>query len=1023
MAKIDFPTHLENLLKESELQAPLRMLADRIGEILSGSELPFFPDYTDHGIDHINQVLKSEVELVPPEVWEKSKSDSSPRLLCDADAAVIIGATLFHDIAMYLHPDGFRELISTPARFEPVAWFKQNQTGHCADRSWHDLWQDYIREARSFSDRALINIVGEKSVREGWKFHDLPNNAGKWEANHCLVIGEFIRRHHTRLAHEIAIYGFPGLKVGFGKGEFPALGKEEGYSLKELADLIGLAARSHGTSLRVCKAYLDSHYPGTPRPVNVAVLYPMALLRVADYLQIDKRRAPAVLLQLRNPQSLISVQEWKKTLAVENISPANDPRGKMITVSRNIGLELYLQLRDLLTGIQAEMDHSTAVLDEFYGTLTKLGLHQLELATRRVHSNLDKPAFRDGLPFVPERTGFSVDPNLLTLLVEPLYGKEPSVGVRELMQNSVDAVRELKVWCEVHKKPIKTLDLPKQAADVLIEFVERDDETWFVRVTDKGIGMRSDTIQNFFLRAGATFRQSPDWAKDFLDKRGEPRVLRAGRFGIGAFAIFLLGNNFRMKTRHVTAENAIGYAVDGTADSHIIEIRKKDNLPTGTTIEVELSTENAANLIIGLDKKYRAKKSLLETTDWFTWDWPVVRRQVVRKTGTIDLPQNFTVRTSAPEWAKIRPKGFDAIYWSFAEGPSLSCNGLIIGKPDDETSHEKNFEFEDFDWPEARHYRRPNIAVLDDAANLPLTIQRYTLSNKELPFASELAHDVALSVIAHALVCGPVTHALLPNSPGQIQHPLSLLHWCSTRREFVVSDPWLYSFLKNNEHCFVYGALLPDKRKHYGTSCKTILTKPEFAPVFLCWNKQLNDESDPLNIFRVFSRRKIDLTGDASVFGVNFLRHKPLSARAILSVKGRQTIRYSSNYPDVKIQRIAGATTGRYWYEFAFGNTTAMLPLENVLREIEENMGRDSHSKFLYVADIAAKSTHPKPESLIAKIWNECLGARAIPFEPKARRKLIEHGRHYPELKRHIEAWEEMKRTSSKWVTGKVSEQ
>ena len=196
------------------------------------------------------------------------------------------------------------------------------------NRSWHDLWQDYIREARSFSDRALINIVGEKSVREGWKFQDLPDNAGEWEGNHCLVIGEFIRRHHSRLAHEIAIYGFPGLKVGFGKGEFPALGKEEGYVLKELADLIGLTARSHGTSLRVCKAYLDSLYPGTPRPKNAAVLYPMALLRVADYLQINKSRAPAVLLQLRNPQSPISVQEWKKTLAVENISPANDPRGK-----------------------------------------------------------------------------------------------------------------------------------------------------------------------------------------------------------------------------------------------------------------------------------------------------------------------------------------------------------------------------------------------------------------------------------------------------------------------------------------------------------------------------------------------------------------------------------------------------------------------------------------------------------------------------------------------------------------------
>ena len=36
--------------------------------------------------------------------------------------------------------------------------------------------------------------------------------------------------------------------------------------------------------------------------MGTAVLYPMALLRVADYLQIDRQRAPAVLLQLRSPK-------------------------------------------------------------------------------------------------------------------------------------------------------------------------------------------------------------------------------------------------------------------------------------------------------------------------------------------------------------------------------------------------------------------------------------------------------------------------------------------------------------------------------------------------------------------------------------------------------------------------------------------------------------------------------------------------------------------------------------------------
>ena len=65
--------------------------------------------------------------------------------------------------------------------------------------------------------------------------------------------------------------------------------------------------------------------------------------------------------------------------------------------------------------------------------------------------------------------------------------------------------------------------------------------------------MTSETIQNYYLRAGASFRRSAEWAKDFLDEEGHPTVLRAGRFGIGAFAVFLLGPVFRLWTRHANA--------------------------------------------------------------------------------------------------------------------------------------------------------------------------------------------------------------------------------------------------------------------------------------------------------------------------------------------------------------------------------------------------------------------------------------------------------------------------------------
>lgn len=1034
MAKIEFPKPLKQLLdtEESDLHAPIRALADRVGEIVTDNKLPFFPDYTDHGIDHINCVLKSEVELIPKHVWDLSKKDSEPRLLCDADAAVIIGATLLHDIAMHLHPDGFRELVSENSRFKPLPWFKERNEDHSADRPWDDLWDDYAREARRFNDRTLGNIIGLKSSPL-WKFKDLPEDAGQWERNHFLIVGEFIRRHHARLAHEIAIYGFPGLPVGSGVNQFPAMGQQEGHPLMRLADLIGLTARSHGTSLRFCQNYIQSNpsYLGTPRPMGTAVLYPMALLRVADYLQIDGQRAPAVLLQLKNPQSPISVQEWKKHLAVQNISPATDPRGKMVTVSAGLTLELYLQLRDLLAGLQSEMDHSTAVLDEAYGSRLDLGLNYLSLATRRVYSNLNSSVFRDSLPYVPEMTSFAADPNLLTLLVEPLYGNEPSVGIRELIQNSVDAVSELKSWCETYKRKATSLDLIEQDSDVVVEFFNDDKGTWILRVSDKGIGMKSDTIQNYFLRAGASFRQSSDWAADFLEENGQSRVLRAGRFGVGAFAIFLLGPTFRLWTRHVKSEKT-GFAIEASASSNLIEIRRVDDLSIGTQIEVELSSEAVVDL--GLNSATSSVSP--RKCNWFCWDWPTVSLRIIRESKTHTFPQQFAAPIRQgdqfPEWSSFSPPGFDAVFWSFPEEPGIVCNGIRIGYPDERRVDNV------FSWSESVQLRRPSIAILDSACNLPLTTQRYGLARGKLPFGKELERDVTLSFIAHALICGPMKHiAHAGDSHVLDYHPLSLcrytqrealrirqrdllssglLRWCSIIDGFVPADPWLFSLLKS-ETIFIFGVSDQVFPRNLGSRQINVDTLGFSSCASMC----LDVWMEPHSVSGQHKHRAIRFFTQLCQAGVAALGHDVLCSNAIVSSDASLQFKTNDKFVALKEPSPDG---GRHWHRLRFGDCPTNPSLEDFLRKFEDrailqNQLRRGERRphTLYVAELKVKQASTSPISLIASIWNECLGPSAIPFNQVARDSLIEHGRQHLELRRHIEAWEEMKRTGSKWVT------
>lgn len=1035
MAKIDFPRHLKQLLEDSDLEAPIRVLADRVGEILADNKLVFFPDYTDHGTDHINRVLRSEVDLVPKQVWEGSKRESEPRLLCDADSAVLIGATLLHDIAMHLHPAGFLELVGKESRFRPLPWFKDSHEGHSSDRPWNELWEDYVREARRFSDRHLSDIIGEPSSLV-WKFQDLPLDPGQWERNHCLIIGEFIRRHHSRLAHEIAIYGFPGVPVGSGEDQFPAMGREEGHTLARLADLIGLTARSHGMNLRVCKAYLDSspRHHGTPRPMGTAVLYPMALLRVADYLQLDRQRAPAALLQLRNPQSPISVQEWRKHLAVDFVGPATNPRGKMVTVSTDLSLPVYLQLRDLLARLQEEMDHSTSVLDEAYGTLTELGLNQLSLAARRVHSNLQSSVFRDNLPYVPQRTGFSADPHLLTLLVEPLYGKQPAVGVRELVQNAVDAVRELEAWCKARDVRVNSLDLPKQDSEVLVTFTKREDGSWFLRVQDKGIGMRADTIQNYFLRAGASFRRDVGCAESFLDKNGQPCAIRAGRFGIGAFAIFLLGPSFWMWTRHVGADSSAGYVLEASAGSQLIEIRRVGDLCVGTTIEAEMSRESVE--AIGLEgENYASSDELAVETDWFCWDWPMVVRCVDKGGNKNNLVQRYRspirATTTPFEWSVIHPEGFDALYWTFGDAPRISCNGFIIARPQEIDLPRQGAQFY---WPEEAQLACPCIAVLDSQSNLPLTIQRYQLSNEVLPFVDCLSRDVMLSFIAHSLICGPASrmealsfspvHPLLPEpfSKNDAQENPFMLRWCSSASEVVPADPWLCALLGSKSY-LMYGAL--DFRENLpiaGFVDVALLSAADAAQIaILPWNSHIQNQEE------------VEVGSKEEDFAARALKHlvspglgpfgQIESSLVIVSSRGRVQYMDDMGYP---VYELTGAMRRQPWedvnrdinfyrpcVEARKGSHIAAIPLLPLLAAMEKALKDED---ILFVAEIKTKSEGRAPESLISKLWFECLGTRAIPFDPAAREALISDACKHLELKRHIDAWKEMKHTRSKWV-------
>ncbi|MGC3966250.1 MAG: hypothetical protein QM775_02415 [Pirellulales bacterium] len=463
------PDRLASLLaKDQATNAAVLTAISRFEPWLKQNRLEFFPEYTDHGIEHFEGVLVAASSLISDGAWD---------VLRPSDAAALVISIVLHDAGMHISADGFKHLIGTSDPWQTV--------NASYDRPWNVLWEEFVGEASRFDGRTLTKLFGTASP-----IHRPHDDSCEWKDRDRLLIGEFLRRHHARLAHDIAVFGVPGVdddkRVNLGAME------------PEDLDLFGLIARSHGMPLRKAVDWHEQKATKAFRDYRgVFVPYVMAILRIADYLQVGAERAPSQILQIRKLRSPISVREWKINQAIESITNASEDPEAIFVTARPRDVTAFLRLQDLFRDLQRELDESWAVLGEAYGLHTQRRLNHLGIVLRRIRSTLDDLAtFEHTIDYVPQRASFSAaDGELLKLLVKPLYGDDWTIGIRELMQNAIDAVRERSA-SEGRTSDGDTKDAPQ----VQLEVVKDKDATWFV-CRDQGIGMTFEVISGYFLRA------------------------------------------------------------------------------------------------------------------------------------------------------------------------------------------------------------------------------------------------------------------------------------------------------------------------------------------------------------------------------------------------------------------------------------------------------------------------------------------------------------------------------------------
>lgn len=696
MTKINLPRKFKDKLRDmQELEGIVISTVSDYGDILADNKPYFFEEYTDHGAKHIESILESTANL--------ATVNTLNNVLSGKDIACFILSTLLHDIAMHISPDGFNQLLN--GQFDDI------RVQALDKHTWSQLWKEYLNEAKKFSSKQLVSIFGNQHtiIREP----PLLNKA-ELNGNDKKLIGEFIRRHHARLAHEIALKGFPG--------KDNPLQFAEGLDHRH-KQLIGLIARSHGLDLRICMDYVESAYGiKTRKYINgIHIIFLMILLRLADYLQIDNSRTSGTLLKLKTFASPFSENEHHTHLAIDYIDSEyqNDPERIFVHASPEDS-SMYLKIRHLLQDIQHEFDMSWAVLGELYGNME----NKPEIKYRRISSNLQEESFHTQQVYVPDTFHFRSNTELIKLLIAPLYGNDPRYGVRELLQNALDACKERKI----HEK--KGQHDYKEEIEIRVS-KEPSGDTFF-EIRDNGVGMTVTIIKDYFLTAGASYRNSFEWQKTFTDAEGSSIVNRSGQFGVGVLAAFLIGQHIYVETRNIHTDT--GYKFFADLDRDQINVLKDDAIKIGTFVRIKI------------DHPDFDLKDAPNWTKLYVLSQPSIRYYYLGTEITTSLPLGPDPQCPNEEWRSLDSKGYNKIFWTYDTlyaRRSFTCNGIIMAHARYSRAYLDLFPFE-----------TPNISVIDNSGLLPISLDRSELSGP-VSFEKDLLEDICKDFLAYLLLFTP----------------------------------------------------------------------------------------------------------------------------------------------------------------------------------------------------------------------------------------------------------------------------
>ena len=705
---MEIPSRLKAILYQDEdLAANIITIVKPFVDILTKNDLYFFDEYTDHGIKHIENTLQSVENLTAEETFS---------VLTPKEVGVMIIAVVLHDIGMHTNTDMFKNMLEGKYDHVPGLFSKE--------KTWKMLWEEYLYDSKYWDAEKKVNIFGDN---EGGHIIEVPNldNMQLLNGYDRKFIGEFIRIHHCRIAYEVALSGYIGREI------IPF--NDNSVIPKKMMTIAGIVARSHGMDVRNTFDYLEKKFGNPTNPLGYHAVYLMVLLRLADYLHVDKSRTNETILKIGTIGSPYSRQEHRTHLAIDGLEIKNIDKEKIEIEAYPDDAKTHTKIEWLVEDIQKEFDRSWAILGEVYP------YNDYKLRYRRITTNIKNEKYKKDLDYVPKQFCYRFNNELAKLLIAPLYGDNPSYGVRELVQNAVDACREC----------MNDIKAGEEEPHVTVKL---DTQRKLFTITDTGKGMTLKEIEQYFLTIGSSYNGDVNWQK----KRDAEHIYRTGRFGIGVLAAYLLGPEIVVETRSRSGET--GYRFKASLEDKFIQIDKAPDAAFGTKIEIKCDDDCIFSLLhdIGESKNRPITYSFENRIQWFNWyidEKPKVEYyhdgcqiQMTR------VPLGYRpLKHNSKDFGTVlwNPRSLDLL-WKMGKyivyHASLYCNGFFVTGRSNKDSFSENLE---------NYYplEISSLQIEDSHNTLPLNLQRDNIEGEvTYDFEPELASAMFTDLICQLMV-------------------------------------------------------------------------------------------------------------------------------------------------------------------------------------------------------------------------------------------------------------------------------